>query len=410
MARVFLLVMDSVGIGGAPDAKAFGDVGANTLGHIAQACADGKADIDGARSGGLHVPFLESLGFGLAAKQACGKLPAGFNPAPDIIGSYGCASEVSSGKDTISGHWEMAGLPVTFDWGYFTNKENSFPPKLIEKLIKKGNLPGILGNCHSSGTVILEKLGDEHIKTGKPICYTSADSVFQIAAHEEHFGLERLLDLCGIARKLVDPYNIGRVIARPFLGDSPANYARTANRHDYAVPPMGETVLDKVIASGGKVHAIGKISDIFAGQGVSKKYPASGHEALMCATRDAGKIAKDGDLIFTNFVDFDMLFGHRRNTPGYALELEKFDSMLRDFSQTLRPDDMVILAADHGNDPTFIGTDHTREYIPILGYSKHLKQGKNIGVRESFADIAQTIADHLGVKQQYGKSFIEYFK
>ncbi|MBN4056079.1 phosphopentomutase, partial [bacterium AH-315-J23] len=329
MARAFLLVMDSVGIGGAPDADAFGDVGSNTFGHIAQWCADGRADIAGVRSGPLNIPFLEKLGLGLAAKMAngglCGDLPDGLNPNPNIIGQYGSAAELSSGKDTISGHWEMAGLPVTFDWGYFMDKTDSFPKTLLDDLISQGDLPGVIGNCHASGTTIIAKLGDEHIKSGKPIVYTSADSVIQIAAHEQHFGLERLLNLCEIARKLVDPYNIGRVIARPFDGDSPANFARTTNRHDYAVPPINPTLLDRVVASGGAVHAVGKVSDIFAGRGITHKLPASGHEDLMTETLKAAKSAKDGDLVFTNFVDFDMHFGHRRNVPGYANALEEFD-------------------------------------------------------------------------------------
>ncbi|PHR92698.1 MAG: phosphopentomutase [Robiginitomaculum sp.] len=396
MARAFLLVMDSVGIGGAPDAEAFGDVGADTFGHIAQACADGKAEIDGVRSGALNIPFLESLGLGLAAQLASGKLPAGLAATPDLCGQYGCASELSSGKDTISGHWEMAGLPVTFDWGYFDNKTESFPTALLDSMIKQADLPGVLANCHASGTTIIAQFGDEHIKTLKPIVYTSADSVIQIAAHEEHFGLERLLKLCELTRKLVDPYNIGRVIARPFCGDAPDNYTRTTNRHDYAVPPRGKTLLDRVIENGGAVHAVGKVSDIFAGQGITYKRPASGHERLMEETIAAAQTAKDGDLIFTNFVDFDMMYGHRRDTPGYAAELERFDPMLRDFAKTLRPDDLVVITADHGNDPTWPGSDHTREQVPFLVFGPNIKPGK-LGARDSFTAIADEIARHLGM-------------
>ncbi len=396
MSRAFILVMDSVGIGGAPDAEAFGDVGANTFGHIAQWAKDGRADILGVRSGALHIPFLEMLGLGLAAKMACGELPDGLSPSPDIVGQYGSAAELSSGKDTISGHWEMAGLPVTSDWGYFTEKTNSLPKALIDALVAQGGLPGILGNCHASGTAVLVDLGAEHIKTGKPIVYTSADSVVQIAAHEEHFGLDRLLALCELMRKLVDPYNIGRVIARPFAGDSPANFARTHNRHDYAVPPVGETLLDRVVAAGGEVHAVGKVSDIFAGQGVTHKLPANGHKALMAATLKAAETAKDGDLIFTNFVNFDMDFGHRRDVPGYANALEEFDPMLEAFAQELRPDDLVIITADHGNDPSWPGTDHTREQVPVLSFGPKIKPGAR-GPHKGFTVIADQIAAHLGL-------------
>ena len=396
MARAFLLVMDSVGIGGAPDAEAFGDVGANTFGNIAKACFEGKADIDGVRAGALNIPFLEGLGFGLAAKLACGKLPKGLLPDPTLLGQYGCASELSSGKDTISGHWEMAGLPVTFDWGYFEDKKNSFPKTLLDDIIKGGDLPGLLGNCHASGTDIIARLGDEHIKSSKPIVYTSADSVIQIAAHEEHFGLERLFDLCALTRKLVDPYNIGRVIARPFDGGSPKTYTRTKNRHDYSVPPISDTLLDHVIKNGGEVHAVGKVSDIFAGRGISHKRPASGHEELMKETIAAGEDAKDGDLIFTNFVDFDMMYGHRRNTPGYAAELEQFDRQLQDFAKHLKPDDMVILTADHGNDPTWPGNDHTREQVPLIVFGPNIKPGK-LGARTGFTAIADEISAHLAL-------------
>jgi len=396
MARAFILVMDSVGIGGAPDAEAFGDVGSNTFGHIAQWCADGRADIKGVRSGTLNIPFLEQIGLGLAAKMACGELPDGLNPNPEIIGQYGCAAELSTGKDTISGHWEMAGLPVDFDWGYFTDKTNSFPQSLLDDLIAQGGLPGILGNCHASGTQIIEDLGLEHIKSGKPIVYTSADSVLQIIAHEEHFGLERLLDLCEIARKLVDSYNIGRVIARPFVGDAPDNFIRTGNRHDYAVPPVGPTLLDKVVEADGQVYAVGKVSDIFAGRGVSHKLPASGHRALMDATRKAADTAGDGSLIFTNFVNFDMDFGHRRDVPGYANALEDFDIMLADFTQTLRPDDLVIITADHGNDPTWPGNDHTREQVPVLAFGPNIKPGPR-GPHTGFTVIAHQISAHLGL-------------
>lgn len=396
MARAFILVMDSLGVGGAPDADKFGDTGANTFGHIAQRCADGRADIDGVRSGPLHIPFLEMLGLGKAAEMATGVLPDGMKANPDLIGQYRSASELSTGKDTISGHWEMAGLPVGFDWGYFTDKTNSFPQSLLDDIIKQGNLPGTLGNCHASGTQIIEDFGPEHIKTGKPILYTSADSVLQICAHEQHFGLERLLALCELTRKLVDPLNIGRVIARPFVGEKPGEFVRTGNRHDYAVPPTGETLLDKVVKADGEVFAIGKVSDIFAGRSVSHKLPASGHAALMAATRKAAEQAGDGALIFTNFVNFDMDFGHRRDVPGYANALEDFDIMLADFAQTLRPDDLVILTADHGNDPTWTGTDHTREQVPVLAFGAKIKPGAQ-NPHTGFTVIADQIAKHLSL-------------
>ncbi|MBE9549291.1 MAG: phosphopentomutase [Proteobacteria bacterium] len=393
MARCFLLVMDSFGIGHAPDAAAFGDEGANTYAHIRQGCSSGNADIPGVRSGALKLPFLQKLGLKQAVMLAAGKSPRAL---PGLQGQWGCASSISTGKDTISGHWEMTGLPVTFDWGYFSQRENSFPTELIEQLIKSAHLPGILGNCHASGTGIIAALGEEHISSGKPICYTSADSVFQIAAHEDHFGLDRLYDVCEIARQLLDPYNIGRVIARPFIGDSAATFSRTANRQDYAVPPTGKTLLDRVIDNGGAVHAVGKISDIFAGQGISYKLKASGHEELMAATIKAAQTAKDGDLIFTNFVDFDMLFGHQRDLPGYANALEEFDLLLQDFSTGLKPGDMVIITADHGNDPSWKGYDHTREQVPILIFGPDIKAGE-FGARSSFSDIATTIGQHLGL-------------
>ena len=391
MARCFLLVMDSFGIGHAPDAAAFGDEGANTYAHIRKACSSGNADIPGVRSGSLKLPFLQKLGLKQAVMLAAGKSPRAL---PGLKGQWGCAAPISTGKDTISGHWEMTGLPVTFDWGYFTDLENSFPAQLIEQLVQDAQLPGILGNCHASGTMIIESLGEAHIQSGKPICYTSADSVFQIAAHEDHFGLERLYEVCEIARKILDPYNIGRVIARPFIGESAATFSRTSNRSDYAVPPTGKTLLDKVIENGGAVHAVGKISDIFAGRGITRKIKASGHENLMAATKKAARMAKDGDLVFTNFVDFDMLFGHQRDIPGYANALEEFDLLLQDFATALQAGDMVVITADHGNDPSWQGYDHTREQVPILIFGPEI-EAKEFGARSSFADISIVIGQHL---------------
>ncbi|MCF6263904.1 MAG: phosphopentomutase [Xanthomonadales bacterium] len=394
MARCFLLVMDSFGIGHAPDAAAFGDEGANTYANIRKGCSSGNADIPGVRSGTLKLPFLQKLGLKQAALLAAGKSTRAL---PGLKGQWGCAATISTGKDTISGHWEMAGLPVKFDWGYFTQLENSFPPALIKELIQTAGLPGILGNCHASGTGIITAMGAEHISSGKPIFYTSADSVFQIAAHEKHFGLEKLYALCEIARKLLDPYNIGRVIARPFVGETAANFKRTANRRDYAVPPTGKTLLDRVIENGGAVHAVGKISDIFAKRGVTHTIKASGHEALMAATTTAAQNANDGDLIFTNFVDFDMLFGHQRDLPGYANALEEFDLLLQNFDSELRADDMVVITADHGNDPSWKGFDHTREQLPILIFGPQI-EAREYGAHDSLSTIADTISQHLALR------------
>lgn len=307
---MILCVLDSFGIGGAPDAARFGDEGANTLLHIATACADGLGDRAGLRQGPLRLPNLDRLGLGAAAEQACGTLPPGLGVTPDQ-GCWGCANEVSMGKDTPSGQWEIAGLPVPFEWGYFPKSEPSFPVALTEALIRDAGISGVLGNRHASGTEIIAELGAEHVRTGKPICYTSGDSVFQIAAHEERFGLDRLYDLCAVARRLVDPLNIGRVIARPFTGEVSTGFTRTGNRRDLAVPPPEPTLLDRVKAAGGKVVAIGKVSDIYAGRGVTHAIKATGNMALFDATRDAIAIATDGDLVFTNFVDFDQDHGLR---------------------------------------------------------------------------------------------------
>lgn len=395
MARAFILVMDSFGIGATADAEKYGDIGANTLGHIAEFCTMGKADKEGLRAGSLHLPNLTRLGLNAAAIASTGIPVMGLARDIPFEGAFGYAAELSKGKDTPSGHWEIAGVPVLFDWGYFPPEYPSFPPELVASLLTQGHLPGILGNKHASGTDIIDEFGEEHLRTGKPIVYTSADSVFQIAAHEESFGLARLYELCAIARKLVDPYNIGRVIARPFLG-GPGKFYRTGNRRDLAIPPPAPTLLDKIIAAQGEVIAIGKIADIFAHQGVSKTIKAEGNMALFDATIEAAQTAIDKTLIFTNFVDFDMLYGHRRDVTGYAAALEEFDQRLPELEQVLQPDDIVIIAADHGCDPTWPGSDHTREHIPVLMFGPKVKPGF-IGRRDSFADIGQTIAQHLGV-------------
>jgi phosphopentomutase len=403
MKRAALLVMDSFGLGATADADRFGDTGSNTFGHIAEYCARGAADWPAKP---LELPNLSGLGLLHAAQESCGAFPAGIDNRVDIIGAYGYASELSSGKDTPSGHWEMAGVPVLFDWGYFTARENTFPPELLEKLIERAELPGVLGNRHASGTVILAELGEEHMRTGKPIVYTSADSVFQIAAHEETFGLERLLELCAIARELVDDYNIGRVIARPFVGQNADTFERTGNRRDLAVPPPSPTVLDKLADSGGEVISVGKIADIFAQQGITRKIKAHGNAALFDATLTAFESAPDRSIVFTNFVDFDTLYGHRRNVAGYASALEAFDARLPEFLSAMGNEDILMISADHGCDPTWSGTDHTREHVPVLVYGRDVQPG-SLGRRETFADIGQSLASYFDLPpMDYGTSFL----
>lgn len=404
--RAFILVMDSFGVGASSDAAKFGDTGADTLGHIAEACAAGKADKPGLRKGPLRLPNLTQLGLGLLAKGSTGKVPTGLNLDGVPQGVYGHAEEVSHGKDTPSGHWEMAGVPVTFEWGYFPTTVPTFPAGLTDALIKQGNLPGILGNRHASGTQILEELGEEHMHTGKPIIYTSADSVFQIAAHEETFGLQRLYDLCKLARGLVDDYNVGRVIARPFLGKDAATFKRTGNRKDYAVLPPAPTLLNQIEAAGGTVVSVGKIGDIFAHSGTGREVKADGNAALMDATLKEMATAGDRTLVFTNFVDFDTLFGHRRDVAGYAAALEAFDARLPEFRAQMKVGDLAIISADHGCDPTFPGSDHTREHIPVIAFGPNIKP-QDIGRRQSFADIGQTVARHLGLLDlKHGISFL----
>lgn len=396
MPRAFLFVLDSVGIGSAPDAAEYGDAGADTLGHIAAACAEGRGDREGLRAGPLRLPNLERLGLGFAARNASGELPAGFSEHIRPIGIWASACETSRGKDTPSGHWEIAGAPVTFDWGYFPNTIPTFPAELVRAVIREGGVPGILGDRHASGTVIIAELGEEHIRTGKPICYTSSDSVFQIAAHETHFGLDRLYALCETVRRLVDPYKIGRVIARPFIGESAAEFSRTGNRKDYAVLPPEPTLLDRAKAAGRTVVAIGKIDDIFAHSGTSDVRKANGNEALRQATLGAIGDLPEGGLAFTNFVDFDQLYGHRRDVPGYAAALEAFDAGLPELMAGMRPGDLMAITADHGNDPTWTGTDHTREQVPVLFWSPGIAP-RDAGTRPTFADIGASLADHLGI-------------
>ncbi|ATO31637.1 phosphopentomutase [Dickeya dianthicola] len=407
MKRAFIMVLDSFGIGSAADAERFGDAGSDTLGHIAQACAQGKADVG--RQGPLRLPNLSRLGLGKAAEGSTGRFPAGLDEQAEIIGAYAYASEISSGKDTPSGHWEIGGVPVLFDWGYFHDAHNSFPQALLDRLVERAGLPGYLGNCHSSGTVILDLLGEEHMKTGKPIFYTSADSVFQIACHEETFGLEKLYELCEIAREELTAggYNIGRVIARPFVGDNVGRFQRTGNRHDLAVEPPAPTMLKKLVdEKGGAVVSVGKIADIYANVGITKKVKATGIDALFDATLNEMEQAGDDTIVFTNFVDFDSSYGHRRDVAGYAAALELFDRRLPEMLARVTGDDILILTADHGCDPSWPGTDHTREHVPVLIYGPNVKPG-DYGHRTTFADIGQTVADYFGLSpMDYGKSML----
>jgi phosphopentomutase len=375
MPRAILCILDSFGIGGAPDAADYSDghghpdTGADTLGHIA-------ANYD------LHVPNMDALGLGAAGKLSTGTLARGLSDTPKG-GRWGVGREVSKGKDTPSGHWEIAGVPVPFAWGYFPQTIPTFPEKLIEQLIENAGLPGVLGNKHASGVPIIQEFGEESIRTQKPIVYTSIDSVFQIAAHEEHFGLQRLYDVCEAAFTLTKPLMIGRVIARPFTGETRETFKRTGNRRDFAIAPPEPTLLDRAKAAGRQVFAIGKISDIYAGHGVTHKIKASGNMVLFDRTLEALEMARDGDFIMTNFVDFDQEYGHRRDVPGYAGALEAFDARLPELISKLRDDDLLVLTADHGNDPTWIGSDHTREQVPILCFSPKLTAG-SVGLGRSF--------------------------
>lgn len=389
MKRLFWFVLDSVGIGGAPDAANFGDEGSDTLGHIAEWFLENEGRQ-------LVLPNLERLGLGEAYRLVHGGLPAGWEGVK-TEGAFAAATEISTGKDTPSGHWEMTGVPARWDWGYFPDVEECFPVDLLEFLYREGKLPGSLGHCHASGTEIIARLGQESVATGKPIFYTSADSVFQVAAHEEHFGVERLYELCELARgQLMDPL-VGRVIARPFVGED-GDYERTGNRRDFAVEPPEATVLQKVMEAGHEVAGVGKIGDIFAHTGLSREIKASGHRALWEATRKA-----EGALVMTNFVDFDMLYGHRRDPRGYGLALEEWDAELGSFLKEMGADDALLITADHGNDPTWKGTDHTRERVPVLLYGQGMPAAGSHGVRESFADLGATVGKFFGVKMDEGE-------
>ncbi len=407
MARTIILLLDSFGIGYAHDAAAFGDEGADTLGHIAEWFAHNPRKESG-HIEPLHLPHLAERGLQAAAEMSRTQPLAAGLGAAHTIGAYTWAQEVSRGKDTLSGHWEISGVPVDFDWGYFPDVPHCFPEELVAKLVSEGKLPGVLGKCHASGTEIIKELGEEHIKSGKPIIYTSADSVLQIAAHEEAFGLERLYDLCKLAFELVRPYNIARVIARPFVGSCAGDFVRTTNRHDYAVPAPQSTLLDKMVAAGGNVYAVGKIADIFAHRGITKHYAAGGLDKLIDATLAAVQDAPDNSIVFTNFVDFDSSYGHRRDICGYGEALEYFDSRLPEITALLRPDDLLLITADHGNDPSWTGSDHTREKIPVL-FSGAGVPCKQLAPMLTFADIGQTIAAYMGTEPTVTGSRAELF-
>ena len=396
MSRAFLVVIDSVGIGGAPDADRFfngtvPDTGANTVGHIAAEMTKLGTP--------LNVSTLDDLGLGAAVRLASGFDAPGLGAEP--IGAWGIATEVSPGKDTPSGHWELAGVPVPFEWHVFADKENSFPQDLIDRAAEFCGTTDVLGNCHASGTDIIARLGEEHVKTGKPICYTSADSVFQIAAHEDTFGLQRLYDLCAHMAPVLHEMKVGRVIARPFVGDVGA-FQRTSNRKDIAIAPPSPTLCDWVSGAGRKVYGVGKIGDIFSMRGIDEVRKGR-DDVLMGHLSDLVDEAADGSLTFANFVEFDSEFGHRRNVAGYAAHLEWFSAKLSEILPRLRAEDLLVVTADHGNDPTWIGTDHTRERVPVLMHG--------IGARElgemSFADVGASVAAHLGVPSQGpGKSVL----
>ncbi len=398
--RAFLIVIDSVGIGGAPDADKFfngdlPDTGSNTLGHIAEACAAGQAE-EG-RTGPLRIPTLNAMGAGAAIKLATG-LDLGW-PAP--AGAWGAAVEVSPGKDTPSGHWELSGVPVPWDWHTFPDTKPAFPDDVTQRICELAGTDGILANSHASGTAVIDDFGAEHIRTGWPICYTSVDSVLQIAAHEDHFGLERLLTLCKDLSPMLHDMKVGRVIARPFLGE-PGNFQRTINRKDFAIAPPEPTLCDWLHDAGRSVQAIGKIGDIFSMRGIDEVRKGA-DVTLMDHLSDLIDEAPDGGFVFANFVEFDSQYGHRRDVSGYARHLEWFDAALAALLPKLREGDLLCVTADHGNDPTWAGSDHTREQVPVL---IHGLGARDLG-QMAFVDVATSIATYLGVPAQGpGKSFL----
>ena len=403
MPRAFLVVIDSVGIGGAPDADRFfndelPDTGANTLAHIAQACAAGQAE-EG-RSGPLRVPVMDAMGLGAAARLASGDATPGLEAVPS--GAWGAATEVSNGKDTPSGHWELAGVPVPWEWFTFPETDPAFPDDLIVDICLAAGTGGTLGNVHASGTQVIEDHGARHVKTGWPICYTSVDSVLQIAAHEdpEIYGLDRLLSLCEKLAPQLHAMKLGRVIARPFVGSPEAGFERTSHRRDFAIAPQSPTLCDWAQEAGRGVQAIGKIGDIFSMRGIDEVRKGRDAE-LMGHLYDLVQEAPEGSLTFANFVEFDSEYGHRRDVSGYARHLEWFDAALGRLIAQLREDDMLVVTADHGNDPSWHGTDHTRERVPVLVHGIGAGEIGHIG----FVDVAAGVAAHLGIEGK-GKAFI----
>ena len=391
MKRAIILVLDSLGVGASADAVNYGDAGADTFGHIVEACAAGKADSN-QRQGPLKIPNLTRWGL-VAAAEASRQQALPIAKGQQLDGAYGFAKSLSVGKDTPSGHWEICGLPVPFAWGVFPSGPDCFPQSLLDKLCQEAGLAGTLGNCHASGTEIIKQYGEEHMRTGLPICYTSADSVFQIAAHEESFGLERLYKLCEQARVLVDELNVTRVIARPFTGSSAEDFKRTANRRDLTTPPMDDTLLDVMQAANLPVISIGKIGDIFAHKGIDQVVKGVDNMALMDALLAQMEITKAG-LLFVNLVDFDSVYGHRRDVPGYAYALEQLDQRIPELEKLMGADDLVLVTADHGCDPTMPGSDHTREHVPAVFVGAHVKP-QSLGLRDTFADMGQTLADYF---------------
>lgn len=407
MSRAFIIVLDSLGVGGAPDADSFGDTGADTLGHIAQRCADGDADRSGVRHGALKLPNLASLGLAECCRAATGMAAPGLDAAAWRHGHAGAAAEVSTGKDSQSGHWEIAGSPVEFEWGYFPRTEPCFPQALLDELCERGGFDGVLGNKHASGTQIIAELGDEHLRTGWPICYTSADSVFQIAAHEQAFGLQRLYRTCDIARELFDEMRVGRVIARPFV-TTEHGYQRTSNRRDYGVPPPFPTLLSRAQDHRREVISVGKIGDLFCHAATGRELKGKDNDAVFDQALDAVRRLGQGGLMLVNLVDFDTLYGHRRDVPGYAAALEAFDARLPEFLRHLDGGDLAIITGDHGCDPTWSGSDHTRECVPVLAFGPDLERSRrSLGRRDSFADMGATLAQHLGLPSGgHGHSFL----
>src|SRR6185369_243805 len=382
--RICLMVLDSAGIGEMPDAADWGDAGADTIGHILE-------------SRSVAMPNLQKLGLG-NIRTLVG-LPSIDSP----IGSYGKCTLKSNGKDTTTGHWEMAGIILKKAFPTFPQ---GFPPRIIDRFVANAEVPGVLGNYPASGTEIIKELGEEHVRTGKPIVYTSADSVFQIAAHEEVIPVERLYEMCEIARKILDGEDkVGRVIARPFLGKTAADFKRTENRHDYAVPPPSANLLPMLKDAGLDVVCIGKIASIYDSVGVTEDLTAKNNDQAIDQTINALRADSRG-LIFSNLVDFDMLYGHRRDPEGYAKALEHFDGRLPEIFSAMRDDDLLILTADHGNDPTAPGSDHTREYALLLVYGRSARPGVDLGTRQSLSDIGQTIAQNFDLQLRDGVSFL----